>query len=50
MYLGILRVTTIFLFGAACFIVAPSCWADDSQQWLAPLGEFAVLSSVRIGS
>ncbi|KAK5788727.1 hypothetical protein VI817_009685 [Penicillium citrinum] len=38
MYLGMLRVTTIFLFGAACFIVAPACWADESQQWMTPLG------------
>jgi hypothetical protein len=39
MFLGMLRVTTIFLFGAACFIVAPTCWADESQQWMTPLGE-----------
>ncbi|CAI7669182.1 unnamed protein product [Penicillium manginii] len=37
MFLGMLRVTTIFLFGAACFIVAPACWADESQQWMTPL-------------
>lgn len=50
MYLGMLRVTTIFLFGAACFIVAPTCWADESRQWLAPLGEFALLCYALLGS
>jgi len=37
-FLGMLRLTTIFLFGAACVIVAPACYADEESRWLSPLG------------
>ncbi|KAJ5090655.1 hypothetical protein N7532_009339 [Penicillium argentinense] len=37
MFLGMMRVTTIFLFGAACFLVAPFCYADEERQWMTPL-------------
>lgn len=48
MYLGMLRVTTIFLFGAACFIVAPACWADESQQWMTPLGKLRLSTTTTL--
>ncbi|KAJ5108091.1 hypothetical protein N7456_004766 [Penicillium angulare] len=37
MFLGIVRVTTILLFGAACLIVAPSCYTDDNAWYITPL-------------
>ncbi|KAJ5675576.1 hypothetical protein N7462_008473 [Penicillium macrosclerotiorum] len=37
MFLGILRVTTILLFGGACLIVAPSCYSDESPWYITPL-------------
>ncbi|KAJ5622289.1 hypothetical protein N7528_005521 [Penicillium herquei] len=37
MFLGMLRVTTILLFGAACLIVAPSCYTDDAAWYTTPL-------------
>ena len=40
MFLGILRVTTILLFGAACLIVAPSCYTVDNPWYITPLGMF----------
>jgi hypothetical protein len=38
-FLGMLRLTTIFLFGSACVIAAPACYADEEKKWLAPLGK-----------
>jgi hypothetical protein len=38
-FLGMLRLTTIFLFGSACVIVAPACYADEEKKWLTPLGK-----------
>jgi hypothetical protein len=32
-----LRLTTIFLFGGACVIAAPACYADEEKKWLTPL-------------
>ncbi|KAF7715750.1 Uncharacterized protein PECH_006195 [Penicillium ucsense] len=37
MFLGILRVTTILLFGGACLIVAPSCYDDENAWYITPL-------------
>ncbi|KAJ5156681.1 hypothetical protein N7492_009484 [Penicillium capsulatum] len=37
MFLGMLRVTTILLFGAACLIVAPSCYMEDNSWYIVPL-------------
>ncbi|KAJ5579891.1 uncharacterized protein N7459_005876 [Penicillium hispanicum] len=37
MFLGMLRVTTILLFGAACLIVAPSCYTDEGAWYITPL-------------
>ncbi|KAJ5300888.1 uncharacterized protein N7443_005890 [Penicillium atrosanguineum] len=36
-FLGMLRLTTIFLFGGACVIAAPACYADEEKKWLTPL-------------
>lgn len=38
-FLGMLRLTTIFLFGGACVIAAPACYADEEKKWLTPLGK-----------
>ena len=38
MFLGILRVTTILLFGGACLIIAPSCYNDENAWYITPLG------------
>jgi hypothetical protein len=38
MFLGMLRVSTIILFGAACLIVAPSCYNDENEWYITPLG------------
>lgn len=38
MFLGMLRVTTILLFGAACLIVAPSCYMAENSYYIVPLG------------
>lgn len=38
MFLGMLRVTTILLFGAACLIVAPSSYMSDNSWYIVPLG------------
>lgn len=38
MFLGMLRVSTILLFGAACLIVAPSCYNDENEWYITPLG------------
>ncbi|CRL29883.1 unnamed protein product [Penicillium camemberti] len=32
-FLGILRITTVLLFGAACLIVAPACSVADDYPW-----------------
>ncbi|KAJ6017835.1 hypothetical protein N7451_001214 [Penicillium sp. IBT 35674x] len=37
MFLGMLRVSTILLFGAACLIVAPSCYNDENEWYITPL-------------
>ncbi|KAJ5632423.1 hypothetical protein N7490_008762 [Penicillium lividum] len=36
-FLGMLRVSTILLFGAACLVVAPSCYTDDNEWYITPL-------------
>lgn len=41
MFLGILRVTTILLFGGACLIVAPSCYDDENAWYITPLGKIS---------
>lgn len=38
MFLGILRVTTILLFGGACLIIAPSCYNAENAWYITPLG------------
>lgn len=35
-FLGMLRVTTIFIFGVSCIVVAPAFWVSDFPAWLAP--------------
>lgn len=45
-----LRVTTIFLFGVACFVVAPAFFSSDYPSYVAPAGmiqEHLVSSSKR---
>ncbi|GLI78907.1 hypothetical protein PoHVEF18_007229 [Penicillium ochrochloron] len=37
MFLGILRVTTILLFGGACLIIAPSCYNAENAWYITPL-------------
>jgi len=34
-FIGIMRVTTVFLFGVACLVVAPA-WHADGAYWWAP--------------
>ncbi|KAI9371955.1 hypothetical protein BJX61DRAFT_534352 [Aspergillus egyptiacus] len=36
MFLGVLRITTIFLFGASCLVVAPAFMSDDFPRYLGP--------------
>ncbi|EYE99711.1 uncharacterized protein EURHEDRAFT_444938 [Aspergillus ruber CBS 135680] len=36
LFLGMLRLTTIFLFGASCLLVAPAFAADEYPWYLAP--------------
>lgn len=43
MFLGILRVTTILLFGGACLIIAPSCYKAENAWYITPLGMFYLL-------
>lgn len=43
MFLGVLRVTTILLFGGACLIIAPSCYNEDNAWYITPLGMFPLL-------
>ncbi|KAL1974343.1 hypothetical protein VTN31DRAFT_4547 [Thermomyces dupontii] len=35
-FLGMLRLTTIFIFGVSTVVVAPSFFADEFPSWLAP--------------
>ncbi|OOQ84867.1 hypothetical protein PEBR_28602 [Penicillium brasilianum] len=37
MFLGVLRVTTILLFGGACLIIAPSCYNEENAWYITPL-------------
>jgi hypothetical protein len=43
MFLGILRVTTILLFGGACLIIAPSCYNAENAWYITPLGMTTLL-------
>lgn len=36
MFLGILRITTIFLFGVSCLVVAPAFMSSDFPSYLGP--------------
>lgn len=36
MFLGVLRITTIFVFGVSVLIVAPAFFADEFPSYLAP--------------
>ncbi|KAF4214126.1 hypothetical protein CNMCM6805_008308 [Aspergillus fumigatiaffinis] len=35
-FLGMLRITTIFLFGVSCLVVAPAFFSDDYPWYIAP--------------
>jgi hypothetical protein len=39
-FLGMLRITTIFVFGASCLVVAPAFGASEFPVYIAPAGEF----------
>ena len=39
LFLGMLRLTTIFLFGVSCLVVAPAFAAADYPWYLAPAGK-----------
>lgn len=36
MFLGALRITTIFVFGVSCLVVAPAFDADAFPWWASP--------------
>lgn len=38
-FLGMLRITTIFLFGVSCLVVAPAFFSDDYPWYIAPAGK-----------
>lgn len=40
-FLGMLRVSTIFLFGISCVVVAPAFFAADYPSYVAPASEFS---------
>lgn len=39
MFLGMLRLTSIFLFGVSCLVVAPAFAAAEYPWYLAPAGK-----------
>lgn len=44
-FLGMLRITTIFLFGVSCLVVAPAFFSDDYPWYIAPAGKLWESSS-----
>ncbi|KAL4962130.1 uncharacterized protein BDV14DRAFT_111619 [Aspergillus stella-maris] len=36
LFLGVLRITTIFVFGASCLVVAPAFMSSEFPSWLGP--------------
>ena len=44
MFLGMLRLTTIFVFGASCLLVAPAFASDEYPSYLAPAGKFLLVN------
>jgi hypothetical protein len=48
-FLGMVRITTIFLFGVSCLVVAPAFASDEFPWYLAPAGKVDCLSGKSTG-